>query len=73
MTPTQRKLVAELAALYETHDHMEAVLLYVERNELFGETYRAVWGMHDNLERELIEKESRLPQSIVEKLKRGEL
>jgi len=71
MTKTQRKIVNRIRALYEEHDHSEAMLVMMARRG--ARCCPGAWATHDDLERTIVEAEAKLPQSIVEKLKRGDL
>lgn len=71
MTKEQKQIVASVKALYEEHDHAEALLVAATRGE--SPWLASLWGYHDNLEREIVSTEALLPQDIVEKLKRGDI
>lgn len=69
-----RALIRYVKYLYEEHDHAEgALVMATRRQELAGNIMAGLWAYHDDLERDIVMAESKLPQRIVERLKRGEL
>lgn len=66
-------IVGKIRRLYAEHDASEATLVMATRRQKDFNVNQGLWAHHDALEREIILQESRLPQRLVEKLKRGEL
>ena len=76
ITPAQHALIREIKLLYEEHDALEIVLVCRKRRGYAdgeGTRTRSMWEAHDHLEREIVDKEAKLPHSIVEQLKAGAL
>lgn len=70
MHAADRDLVIAIKALYEEHDRAEQKLLAATRHK---QPVGRLWRHHDLLERTIVHLEAKLPPSMVERLKAGEL
>lgn len=60
--------MADLQALYNEHDHLESVLI-LRRARGMKDGAAWLWEVHDNLEREILDREAELPYEVVKVLR----